>query len=56
VEQVITVKEIMAVLKNMPEDAKVYAWAPGSHMPVAGVMRHGDKVLLEVNVPAALGR
>jgi hypothetical protein len=57
----ITVGEAIAALQKLPADAKLYAWAPGSYMPVAcvvGSVHPGRRVLLEINVPqdAALAR
>jgi hypothetical protein len=54
----ITAGELKAKLANVPDSAKVLAWAPGSYLPVACAALAGDRFLLEINVPddAALSR
>lgn len=49
----ITVREAVAALSLLDQDAKLYAWLPGSYLPVAGVMdfTKEGKAMLEVNVP-----
>jgi hypothetical protein len=47
----ITVGELKAKLAGMPDEAKVFAWAPGSYMPVACAVFSKDRALLEINVP-----
>lgn len=47
----ITAGELKAKLATMPDDAKVFAWAPGSYMPVACAILSGERLLLEINVP-----
>ena len=48
----ITVAELRDKLASLPADSKVYAWAPGSHMPVANAFPYkAGVVLLEINVP-----
>lgn len=56
----ITVKEAIAKLLLLPSNAKIYAWAPGSYLPIAGIAG-GDKedaVLFEINIPdeSAIGQ
>ena len=52
----LTVGEVMDKLATMPRNAPMFAWAPGSYMPVASVLHYqpkdgGVRVLLEINVP-----
>lgn len=49
----ITVGEAIKALQALPADALLYAWAPGSYLPVHCVMTFtkDNKALMEISVP-----
>lgn len=47
----ITIGELKAKLASVPDATPVYAWAPGSYLPVASAALIGSRFLLEINVP-----
>lgn len=48
-KKTVTVAELIVALQDMPADAPVQCWKPGTYINLGKPFKKGDKVLLEGN-------